>query len=92
MAAELGQTTDPKALIPGEPEQIAKDLRQMVGNIQAIDGIGNNLRGIDPAQWTGAASTAFREAFSAEPPKWLQAVDVAGQNGRSLADFADTLT
>ncbi|MCU1679536.1 MAG: hypothetical protein JWQ81_275 [Amycolatopsis sp.] len=92
MAAELGQTTDPKALIPGEPETITSDLKRLVGSIQKMGGIGEDLHDINPGQWTGEASDAFRQAFGAEPPKWAQAVDLAADNGKALADFGDALT
>lgn len=92
MAAELGQTTDPTALIPGEPERIANDLREMVGIITNLGGISEGLGGIDPLDWTGEASTAFRSVFAQEPPKWLQAVDQLSGGSEGLADFADTLT
>ncbi|MPY77689.1 MAG: hypothetical protein GEV04_04180 [Actinophytocola sp.] len=92
MAAELGQTTDPTALIPGEPEKIANDLREMVGIITNLDGVSQGLGGIDPLDWTGEASTAFRNVFAQEPPKWLQAVDQLSGGSEGLANFADTLT
>ncbi|GAA5111264.1 putative T7SS-secreted protein [Haloechinothrix salitolerans] len=92
MAAELGQTTDPTALIPGQPEQISNDLREMVGIITNLSGVSDGLGGIDPLDWTGEASTAFRNAFAQEPPKWLQAIDQLGGGSERLADFADTLT
>lgn len=92
MAAELGQTTNPKDLIPGEPEQIANDLRSLVGNIDQVGSTGDGLRGVDPGQWTGDGASAFREAFGAQPPQWFQAVDLIGQGGQSLADFGDVLT
>jgi hypothetical protein len=92
MAAELGQTTDPRELIPGEPEQITSDLRQLVGSIQKMAGIGDDLHGIDPSQWTGDASDAFRQVFGAEPAKWTQVADLAGESGKALADFGDALT
>lgn len=92
MAAELGQTTDPTALIPGQPEQIANDLREMVGIITNLGGVSDGLGGIDPLDWTGEASAAFRNAFALEPPKWLQAVDQLGGGSERLADYADALT
>ncbi|GDY30632.1 hypothetical protein GTS_22650 [Gandjariella thermophila] len=64
----------------------------MVRNVEVIDRIGAGLGGVDPGRWTGAASTAFRDAFGAEPPRWLRAVDIAAEGGRSLADYADVLT
>jgi hypothetical protein len=92
MTAELGQTTDPKELIPGEPEIIANDLRHLLANIEQVEGTGNDLSLIDPTQWVGSASDAFRAAFGEQPPLWTQAAEFLGQSGQSLADFGDVLT
>ncbi|OLT41366.1 hypothetical protein BJF85_23820 [Saccharomonospora sp. CUA-673] len=92
MVAQLGQTADPKQLIPGEPEQIAEDLRGVVGNIGTVGDIGGMLGRIDPANWMGAASNAFRDAFGAEPPRWHGLVDTVARGGQTLADYADVLT
>jgi hypothetical protein len=92
MAAALGETTNPKELIPGEPELIANDLRELVRTLRQVDGVGNDLGKIDPVQWTGDASTVFRSAFGAEPPRWQQAAESLGQGGQALADFGDVLS
>ncbi|WAL64245.1 hypothetical protein ORV05_25150 [Amycolatopsis cynarae] len=92
MGAELGQTTDPRDLIPGEPELIAGDLRELVANIDRIGAAGDGLTGVDPGQWTGEGANAFREAFGQEPPKWFDTVDLLGRGGQSLADYGDVLT
>ncbi|MEU6646892.1 putative T7SS-secreted protein [Saccharomonospora sp. NPDC046836] len=89
---ELGQTNNPKDLIPGEPEVITSDLRELIGTITTADEIGGSLGRIDPVQWVGEASNAFRSAFGNEPPKWIRAVEAAGQGGQSLCDFGDVLT
>jgi len=92
MPAELGQTSNPKDLIPGEPESISSDLRDLVGNLQLMGGIKDDLGGIDPTQWTGEASDAFRSVFGAEPAKWTQAIETVGDKATALADFGDVLT
>lgn len=92
MAAELGESTDPRELVPGEPEQIANDLRALVTNIRTISGIGDALDEIDPAGWTGDAADAFREAFGREPRKWTDLGELLAQGGKSLADYGDVLT
>jgi hypothetical protein len=92
MAAELGQTLDPRALIPGNPDAIAQDLRALVGNIQQVAQVGGDLGSVDVIEWTGAAASAFTSAFGEEPPKWMQAVEDLGTGGQALADFGDTLT
>ncbi|MGH3435529.1 MAG: putative T7SS-secreted protein [Sciscionella sp.] len=91
MPAELGQTTDPKQLVPGEPEAISGDLRELVGVIGKTEGIGNELSAVDPASWTGEASNAFREQFGVEPPKWLRAGDALAAGGKAVAGYADVL-
>ncbi|MGH3494250.1 MAG: putative T7SS-secreted protein [Sciscionella sp.] len=92
MVAQLGQTSDPKALIPGDPEAIANDLRELVGGIGKTAGIGDDLNGVDPAGWTGHASDAFRREFGAQPPHWFQAADGLADGGNALAGYAEVLT
>ncbi|GAB3563954.1 hypothetical protein GCM10027445_06990 [Amycolatopsis endophytica] len=92
MAAGLGQSTNPKDLIPGEPESIANDLRELVSGIDQIGVTGDGLGALTPAQWSGAAAEAFRAAFGAEPPRWLETANLLGRGGQSLADFGDALT
>ncbi|WP_410659650.1 putative T7SS-secreted protein [Amycolatopsis sp. lyj-112] len=87
----LGQTTDPRQLVPGEPEKLTNDLRRVVGNIKGMDVIGTGLGKLDPAEWTGSASNAFRSAFGAEPARWGEAIDAFGKGGQSLADFGEVL-
>jgi hypothetical protein len=91
MVAQLGQTTNPKDLIPGEPELITGDLRALVKTLRQVVGVGNDLGRIDPGGWSGDASAAFRAAFSTEPPKWLRAGDELGGGGGALADYGDAL-
>ena len=92
MAAELGQTTNAKDLVPGEPEQITSDLRELIGNIDKVGSTGDGLKAVDIGGWTGQGANAFWDAFTPEPPKWLNTVELIGQGGQSLADYGDTLT
>ncbi len=92
MPAELGETRDPRALIPGEPEAIAADLRALAGSMTAVETTGDALRRVDhPPGWRGQASEAFGAAFGVEPPKWARAVEDLDTGGTALADYADVL-
>lgn len=91
MAARLGETNDPKALIPGEPELITGDLRRLVQTLRMVVAVGEDLGRIDPGGWSGDASTAFRSVFRSEPPRWFQAGDDMGSGGQVLADYGDVL-
>ncbi|MGW4484225.1 putative T7SS-secreted protein [Amycolatopsis sp. NPDC004368] len=92
MAAELGETTDPKELVPGEPRFISGDLKDVVRNIQRMAAISDGLSGVDAKQWTGEASDRFRETFGREPKKWFDTIGVLGTGANALADYGDALT
>ncbi|CAM3802490.1 putative T7SS-secreted protein [Kibdelosporangium persicum] len=92
MAAELGQTMDPRELIPGLPEAISTDLRALVENVKQVATVGQGLGSVDVVEWTGQAASSFLEMFGQEPPKWMQAVEDMGIAGDALADFGDMLT
>ncbi|KAA9152225.1 hypothetical protein FPZ12_037260 [Amycolatopsis acidicola] len=89
--AGLGETTDPRELIPGEPEKITEDLRAIAANIAKLGEVGDALADVDPGQWTGDAADAFRETFSEEPSNWFDAADLLSQGGQALADYGGTL-
>jgi hypothetical protein len=91
MAARLGETNDPKALIPGEPELITGDLRRLVQTLRMVVAVGEDLGRIEPSGWSGDASTAFRSVFRSEPPRWLQVGEELGGGGQVLADYGDVL-
>ncbi|WP_440900678.1 putative T7SS-secreted protein [Actinosynnema sp.] len=87
----LGQTSDPRDLVPGLPEAIGADLRLLVQGVRAVSGAGADLGSVDVAGWTGEAAEAFRGAFGEEPPLWLAAVEELGEGGEALADYAAKL-
>lgn len=92
MPAELGQTSNPKDLIPGEPSAISGDLRKIAANVQKVDTVKEGLSGINPSQWTGQASEAFRSVFSAVPAQWESTISTVGDRAKALADYGDVLT
>ncbi|MEV0687179.1 putative T7SS-secreted protein [Nocardia sp. NPDC050378] len=76
---ELGETTDPKELIRGEPAKI-REVAEQLGQIgTAIDQTGDALRKIDVSDWTGDASTAFHEEFAKQPKLWWDGADAMGK-------------
>nr|WP_052478270.1 hypothetical protein [Kibdelosporangium sp. MJ126-NF4]CEL17321.1 hypothetical protein [Kibdelosporangium sp. MJ126-NF4]CTQ91451.1 hypothetical protein [Kibdelosporangium sp. MJ126-NF4] len=92
MAAELGQTMDPRALVPGVPEAISSDIKALVENVKQVGSVGRDLGSVDVVEWTGQAANSFLDMFGQEPPKWMDAVENMGLGGQALADFGDTLT
>ncbi|WET82612.1 hypothetical protein P3102_16105 [Amycolatopsis sp. QT-25] len=89
--AELGETSDPRTLVPGDPEAIEENARVLHGRRQATGQVGDSLRRIDTGSWTGPAATKFHDKFSYEPPKWLAASDSFEAVAEGLSAYAQTL-
>jgi hypothetical protein len=82
--AELGQTRDPRALVPGDPAAIRANAGALKTRSDHVEKAGDGLVNIDTGAWTGPAAEDFRDKFSYEPNKWYVAAD-------SLATAADAL-
>ncbi|MFD3427276.1 putative T7SS-secreted protein [Nocardia fluminea] len=81
---ELGDTTDPKELIRGEPAKIT-EVAGHLGKIgTAIDQTGDALRKIDVSDWSGDASSAFHEEFAEQPKLWWDGADAMGKAKTAL--------
>jgi len=93
MAAELGQTNDPTALIPGNAESIYSTFGALIGYGELLQEAGAGLKRIDTTQgWSGAAADSFHEVYHGQPPRWLQAGDAFHAAASALDSYASTLT
>jgi hypothetical protein len=71
--AELGQTDDPTALIPGNPNSIYTTVSAMRNYGDLLTIAGQGLQRIDTSDgWNGPAADAFRKAYQGQASKWLQ--------------------
>ncbi|HJP79628.1 MAG TPA: NucA/NucB deoxyribonuclease domain-containing protein [Pseudonocardiaceae bacterium] len=89
---ELGQTFEPRQLIPGDPvvvQALAEALRQLGGRAEAT---AFQLAKIDLSNWTGAAADAYQNYHAQEPGQWENATDAFGKAADLLIDYADTLS
>lgn len=91
MAAELGQTTDPKQLVPGSPEAIERHADSLARYGERSVSVGDGLSKVDVLSWMGPAADGFHARFSQEPPKWRNAGDALGSTSSTLTGYADTL-
>ncbi|MFE7317291.1 putative T7SS-secreted protein [Streptomyces sp. NPDC057555] len=92
MTAELGETTDPKELIPGNAgtlEAVAGTLRKHSGTFEDV---GNRLGGVRISDWSGKASDEFWESFSGEKKKWLYASDAMSDAASTVSKYATALS
>jgi len=74
--AELGQTADPRQLVPGDASAVAATATALRERADVLRRAGSGLGRIDTADgWTGPAAEAFRARFHGQPGAWLQAAD-----------------
>ncbi|MCX4747342.1 hypothetical protein OG455_17745 [Kitasatospora sp. NBC_01287] len=89
---ELGNTSDPKALIPGDPDSVhhTESALRAYGDLLHIAGAG--LQRIDTSDgWSGDAADAFRKVFHGQPGKWLQAGDAFHDAAAALDAYTTVL-
>ncbi|MEU4656171.1 putative T7SS-secreted protein [Streptomyces sp. NPDC023723] len=91
MAARLGETRDPRELIPGNPSKLGGDADRLDGHAQTLEGIGDQLGSVRVPGWQGQASDAFWEDFSGQKQKWYRGADALSAAARALRDYAGVL-
>lgn len=92
MAAELGSTHDPVALVPGDVSRIAEAVWDMRDYATALNDAGAGLARIDTSDgWSGKAGDTFRATFDGEPPKWSEAGACFSSAAHALDGYANTL-
>lgn len=89
--AELGETGDPRALIPGDPEILRTSAGTMSRFGDSLVDAGTGLRRIDDGGWRGGAAEAFHSSFDGQPEKWVGCGDSFHAASGALSDYADTL-
>lgn len=91
--AELGQTNDPTALIPGSPDSLNLSVELLNSYGDMLAQAGSGLGRIDKsAGWSGPAADGFRNAFQGQPPKWVEAGDCFHSAATALNSYVATLT
>jgi hypothetical protein len=90
---ELGQTSDPRALIPGDPDSIDQSVQLLNSYGDMLTEAGTGLSKIDTsAGWSGTAADGFRKAFDGQPAKWTQAGGCFHDAGSAVDRYGSTLS
>lgn len=93
MARGLGETTEPKELVPGNPGAVTATLTAMRRYGDALHQAGNGLKRIDTTDgWSGKAGDAFRQVFQGQPGKWSEAGDCFHNAAKALEGYTSTLS
>jgi hypothetical protein len=90
---ELGQTNDPRELIPGDAGSVTATAHALRSRGDALRGAATGLLRIDTTDgWSGAAADAFRAKFRGHPDRWLAAGDCFHAAADALDTYVKTLT
>ena len=92
MAAQLGETTDKTALVPGIPESVHTVVRTLTDRGGELETVGDALGRVDTPSWTGSAASAFWDSFGPEKANWFTAADALTSAADTLSAYADTLS
>jgi hypothetical protein len=91
--AELGETEDPKALVPGNAVAVGATARSLRARGNELALAGKGLKRIDTTEgWSGKAADAFRAKFQGQPDKWLEAGSCFQGAAGVLENYVYTLT
>lgn len=86
--AQLGETSDPRALVCGNADSIRSVAQTLQRFSHAFGQTADGLERIETGGWKGAAADAFRARFSGEPGKWSKARSAMDQVSEALHFYA----
>jgi hypothetical protein len=90
--AELGQTNDPLALIPGDVAAVTRTFWALQAYGDVLIEAGEGLAKIDTREgWQGEAADQFRQRFHGEPGRWTEAGTCFHDAARALRSHAEKL-
>jgi hypothetical protein len=91
--SELGTTSAPKALVPGDADAVHRTSVSMSAYGDMLCEAGEGLKRIDSSEgWNGEAAEQFRAAFEGEPLKWREAGDCFHYAATALERYGEALT
>ncbi|MFF3497157.1 putative T7SS-secreted protein [Streptomyces sp. NPDC002795] len=91
MAAQLGETQDPKELIPGDAPGLHEQADHLTTWSTVLEGVGDDLKAVRVDGWSGAASEGFWEGFAPEAGKWFRGADSLNATAEALRAYAGTV-
>lgn len=89
--AQLGETTDPAALIPGDPDLVDADAAALTLYQEVFGTVTDDLAAVRAPAWLGIAADEFRVVLGGEVCHWTHAIDAMGSAAGALTDYAGAL-
>lgn len=91
MSGELGETSDPKTLIPGDPEAVEDQTRVVRERAREVLEAGQALQRIDTGAWRGPAYKTWQTHHDTDVPRWLHAGDALEAAAAAMEEYSAVL-
>ena len=91
MSAELAGAADPRALAPGDPDQLDALASTLGAFALGMAEAAGNLRGIGSGDWIGPAGDSFRTVAGEQPGRFDDAGTAFGQAKIAILHYANTV-
>jgi len=88
---ELGQTEDPKQLVPGEPGRVRTAATAFGDEGRHMNGVHETLAGVTVPRWEGLAADAFDATYRSSVRPWADIADDLLEVETALDDHAEVL-
>lgn len=90
--AQLGETSNPRELVPGAPDALATTAQSLLAYGDVLREAGEGLAKIDTEDgWRGESADAFRDRFHGQPTRWVEAGNEFHAAANALYDYIHTL-
>jgi hypothetical protein len=90
--AQLGETSDPRELVPGSPDSLTTTAQSLLAYGDVLIEAGEGLAKVDTEDgWRGPAGDAFRDRFHGQPARWTEAGSEFHTAANALYDYLHTL-
>jgi hypothetical protein len=90
--AALGSTSDPNALVPGDPAAVRADASTFSTGATDLESAADALAAVRVDDWVGDSADAFWGVMSAQPRSWRATADALTEAAGKLTGYADVLT
>ncbi|WP_235883971.1 putative T7SS-secreted protein [Saccharopolyspora elongata] len=91
MTVELGQTTEPTLLVPGDPAAIESNAHFIRERASKASETGRALQRIDAGGWSGEAADLWHEQHQTDVPRWFDGEDSLAAGAAALEEYARVL-